>query len=251
MANQSINLGEFKFTKGELGTSPTFYTPATDRDKAIGRLQMMAGDPSVPAECEEQEEARMYLKRVIREDPELRHRLKFWKQYVDAPNGRERLYKEIVLPKMIEQMRFGRSAQTDYDYFNHPYGFYTREPYKNSSQYTMSPWYRGMYWQYSDSSSLYNKFFDKGWIYIIGGVGLWYWTKGWYLRNFGTARCLTMIKRAKHSRRYYGRTVPVVPNPAMFVRNQMVLQAITRKMIREGKAHNLHVQQALNATPKA
>ena len=99
MASNSLNMGEFKFNKGTFSNSPTFYTPATDRDKAIARLQMMAGDPTVPAECEEQEEARKYLKQVIREDPELRQRLKFWKQYVDAPNGRERIYKEIVLPK--------------------------------------------------------------------------------------------------------------------------------------------------------
>merc|ERR1712003_96416 len=88
----------------------------------------------------------------------------------------------------------------------------------------------------------------SGWIEV--GCMLWYWSRGWYVRHFGTGRCIEMIKRAKHSRRYYGRTVPVVPNPAVFVRNQMVLQAITRKMIREGKAHNLHVQQALNSMPK-
>ena len=43
--------------------------------------------------------ARNALKQLIREDDELRQRLKFWKQYVDAPNGKERLYKEVVLPK--------------------------------------------------------------------------------------------------------------------------------------------------------
>ena len=99
MSSPSIDVGDFQFTKGTFSNSPTFYTPATDRDKAIARLQMMAGDPSIPAECEEQAEARKYLKQVIREDPELRQRLKFWKQYIDAPNGRERMYKEIVLPK--------------------------------------------------------------------------------------------------------------------------------------------------------
>lgn len=144
-------------------------------------------------------------------------------------------------------MRFGRSAQTDYEYFNHPMGIYYTELYKQSSQYTMSPWFRGMYYQYSDHSGLFNKWIDRGWMYTVGGLALIIWTRGWYIRHFGTKRCLDMIKRAKHSRRYYGRTVPVVPNPAVFVRNQMVLQAITRKMIREGKAHNLHVQQALNS----
>merc|ERR1712130_895428 len=138
-------------------------------DKAIARLQMMAGDPSIPAECEEQEEARKYLKQIIREDPELRQRLKFWKQYVDAPNGKERLYKEIVLPKMIEQMRFGRAAQSDYDYFNHPFGLYHRATHKASSQYAMSPWYRGQFWQYEDSSSLINKWMDRGWAYVLAG----------------------------------------------------------------------------------
>eukprot|EP01084_Bolivina_argentea_P241519 405431_1 len=240
-------MGDFKFTPGTFGMSPTFYTPATDRDKAIGRLQMMAGDPSLPAECQEQEEARQYLKQLIREDPELRHRLKFWKQYVDAPNGKERLYKEIVLPKMIEQMRFGRAAQQDHDYFNHPWACYYNEPHKMTSQYVMSPWFRGMFWEYEDSSGLITKWVDRGWAYALGGGLLLLWTRGWWMRHFGTKRCLMMIKRAKHSRRYYGRTVPIVPNPAVFVRNQMVLQAITRKMIKEGKAHNLHVQQALNS----
>merc|ERR1712176_815638 len=116
--------------------------------------QMMAGDPSKPAECEEQEEARKYLKQIIREDPELRQRLKFWKQYVDAPNGRERLYKEIVLPKMIEQMRFGRAAQSDYDYYNHPFG-------------------------------LYYNWMDRGWMYVLAGGILWSWSRGWYVRHFG------------------------------------------------------------------
>mmetsp|Transcript_15339 Transcript_15339/g.23329 ORF Transcript_15339/g.23329 Transcript_15339/m.23329 type:complete len:251 (-) Transcript_15339:223-975(-) len=243
----SIDPGEFKFTKGELGQSPTFYVPATDRDKAIGRLQMMAGDPSLPAECEEQEQARVYLRQIIREDPELRHRLKFWKQYVDAPNGRERLFKEIVLPKMMEQMRFGRSAQQNYDWWNDPISsYYKKDVCKDTSQYVMSPWYRGMYYQYSDASGLWNKFVDRGWLYAIVGAGLFFWSRGWYVRHFGSGRCIEQIKRAKHSRRYYGRGLPTLPNPAMFVRNQMVLQAITRKMIRDGKAHNLHVQQALN-----
>eukprot|EP01084_Bolivina_argentea_P133626 235838_1 len=241
-------MGDFKFAKGELGMSPTFYTPATDRDKAIGRLQMMAGDPSQPAECEEQEEARQFLKQIIREDPELRQRLKFWKQYVDAPNGKERLYKEIVLPKLFEQMRFGRSATQNMDYWNHPYGIYHNQVEQNTTQFAMSPWFRGWSWQYSDSSGLINKWIDRGWAYALGGGLLFMWTRGWYKRYFGSKRCIEMIKRAKHSRRYYGRTVPIVPNPAVFVRNQMVLQAITRKMIREGKAHNLHVQQALNVT---
>ena len=153
----------------------------------------------------------------------------------------------IILYTVIEQMRFGRSGQTDYEWFNHPLGIYHPELYKHSSQYTMSPWYRGMYYQYSDRHGLWNKWVDQGWIYALVGTGLFIWSRGWYIRHFGTRRCLEMIKRAKHSRRYYGRTVPVVPNPAVFVRNQMVLQAITRKMIRDGKAHNLHVQQALNS----
>lgn len=147
---------------------------------------------------------------------------------------------------VIEQMRFGRSAQQDHDYGNHPLGIYWEIP-KVSSQYAMSPWFRGFYWQYTDADQLWNKWLDRGWAYALGGGLLYFWTKGWYMRHFGTKRCLEMIKRAKHSRRYYGRTVPTVPNPAVFVRNQMVLQAITRKMIRDGKAHNLHVQQALNS----
>ena len=84
---------------GEFENSPTYYLPATERERAIGRLQEMAGDPSIPPQCPEQEEARKYLRQVIREDPILRNRLKYWKQYVDAPNGKERLYKEVVLPK--------------------------------------------------------------------------------------------------------------------------------------------------------
>ena len=91
----------FKLNKGAFGESPTLYTPATDRERAIGRLHEMAGDPSKPATCIEQEEARQYLKEIIRSDPELRKRLKYWKQFVDAPNGKERLYKEIVLPKCM------------------------------------------------------------------------------------------------------------------------------------------------------
>ena len=90
-----------KHGKGEFSSSPTFYTPATHREKAIGRLQAMAGDPSLPATCEEREEARKYLRKIIREDPELRQRLKYWKQFIDAPNGRERIYKEIVMPKCM------------------------------------------------------------------------------------------------------------------------------------------------------
>ena len=148
---------------------------------------------------------------------------------------------------MIEQMRFGRAAQQDHDYGNHPLGIYYNETPKVSSQYAMSPWFRGFYWQYTDADQLWNKWLDRGWAYTVGGGLLFLWTRGWYMRHFGTKRCLEMIKRAKHSRRYYGRTVPTVPNPAVFVRNQMVLQAITRKMIRDGKAHNLHVQQALNS----
>lgn len=55
-----------------------------------------------------------------------------------------------------------------------------------------------------------------------------------------------MIRNAKNSRRYFGKVVPQVPLPAINVRNQMVIQAVTRKMIREGRAHNLHVQQGIN-----
>ena len=56
-----------------------------------------------------------------------------------------------------------------------------------------------------------------------------------------------MIKNAKNSRRYFGKAVPIIPFPAVYVRNKMVLQAVTRKMIREGRAHNIHVQQGLNS----
>merc|ERR1712154_606190 len=82
---------------------------------------------------------------------------------------------------------------------------------KVSSQYTMSPWWRGFYWQYSDADQLWNKWQDRGWIYALGGGLLFLWTKGWYMRHFGTKRCLEMIKRAKHSRRYYGRLFPRCP----------------------------------------
>ena len=68
---------------------PCFHTPSTDRDTAIGRLHEMAGDPSIPSTCAEQEAARQVVKKIIREDPELRQRVRYYKQFVDAPNGKD------------------------------------------------------------------------------------------------------------------------------------------------------------------
>ena len=153
-------------SKGEFSSSPTFYTPSTDRDRAIGRLHEIAGDPSIPAKHPEQEEARAYLRQIIREDPELRARLKYWKQYVDAPNGKERLYKEVVLPKLFEQQRFRRTAYLDYDYYCHPWSW---DP-KRSSQFSMSPWFKGFFWQYSDKTQLWNYYYDHYVIHaLVGG----------------------------------------------------------------------------------
>lgn len=104
-------LGEFRFANndGPHATSSTYYPGATERERAIARLHTMAGDPSIEAVCEEQEEARQLLKQLIREDPELRSRLRFWKQFADAPNGKERLWKEIVLPKCMSDTKHMRN----------------------------------------------------------------------------------------------------------------------------------------------
>jgi hypothetical protein len=202
----------------------------------------MAGDPSIESVCAEQEEARQLLKKIIREDPQLRARLRFWKQYADAPNGKERLWKEVVLPKLFEQMVFRRSASHNCDYFNHPLTMSAP-----STELVLSPWWPGYGYNYSDPWALWNKAWDKHVPQVLIFVGMCIWTRGWWVRSFGTARSVAMIKFARNSRRYYGRHVPKIPNPAMFIRNQMVLQAVTRKMIREGKGHNIHVQQALNS----
>lgn len=228
--------------KGDMDDSPTFYQPATDRERAIARLQTIAGDPTRPVVCEEQQEARDYLRQLVREDPELRARLRYWKQFVDAPNGKERLYKEVVLPKLFEQMRFRRTAYHDSDYYTVPWSF---DPNRSLSYFT-SPWFQGFCWHYSDATQLWNYYYDNKWVHTAVLFTMAIWTRGWWIRHFGSRRAMIMIKNAKNSRRYFGKVVPRVPHPAMTVRNKMVLQAITRKMIRDGKAHNIHVQQALN-----
>jgi len=114
----------------------------------------------------------------------------------------------------------------------------------------MSPWHGGYYFQHPNAQSLWRELVDYKVPHIAAISVLVVWTRGFYLKYFGDSKAGDMLRNAKASRRYYGRIVPRVPLPAHSVRNQMVLQAITRKMILEGKAHNIHIQQALNSLPK-
>lgn len=237
--------GWFKFRGGEFSSSPTFYTVASDRERALGRLQEMAGDPSQPAACEEQAEAREYLRVIIREDPELRERLRYYKQFVDAPNGKERLYKEVIMPKMFEKMRFRRTPFYNWDYLFKNYHLQFGSRY--TVDYSHSPWFEGFRYHYPTKEGLISWWKDHYVPEIVFFFLLWKYTSGFWHNYSMSFRVTECIKRAQNSRRYYGRHVPNVAAPAHYVRNKYVLQAITRKMLREGKAHPIHVQQALNS----
>lgn len=225
-------------------SSPAYSYPATDRDRAIARLSMLCGDPLRPPEIREEKEAREFFKIVMQTDPDLRKTTEYVKDIVTSPDGEARLWREVMVPELLQQMRY-EGGKFNYDKFNSPW-FAFPERFVTFNRPSFGSW--AEFDEHMQSKNLYWK---------IGVYTLAFMTICWFRRKcyFWSPTALVTAKYSRLSRRYYGKTFDKIPPTPVYLRNEISKQAITQKMIRDGRAWSAHVNSNLwmsrgQATPK-
>jgi len=229
-------------------SSPSYYFPATDRERAITRLSMLCGDPLGVPISEEEVEAREYFKLVMQTDEDLRTTTEYVKGILKDPNGEARLWREIVLPDILQYMRY-QGGKYHYDKFNSPWFTFPER---------FVAWNRPSFgtWAEFDNHMRNHEYYGN--MYWNIGVGvLMFYSLCWLRRKcyFWSPTALVTAKYCRLSRRYYGQAFDKIPPTPVYLRNEITKQAITRKMVREGRSWGPHARLTTwmskgQATPK-
>jgi len=225
-------------------SSPTYHYPATDRDRAITRLSVLSGNPLLPAVDEEEKEAREFFTIVMQTDPDLRKNTEYVKEILASPDGEGRLWREMVLPDILQMMRY-KGGNYNYDRFNSPW-FCFPERFVAVNRPSFGSW--AEFDQHMRNGNYYWK---------IGIFTLSFYTLCWLRRKcyFWSQTALITAKYSRLSRRYYGKSFDKIPPTPVYLRNEITKQAITRKMVKENRAWKHHADNGLwksrgAATPK-
>lgn len=213
-------------------SSPRYFYPSSDRDRAITRLSMLAGDPLKDPDSIEMIEAREYFTTVMQTDPDLRKATEYVKDIITDPEGEDRLYREVVMPSLLQYNRY-KGGQRGYDKFNSPW-FTFPERMVSVRRPSFATWHE---WD--------NYLREGNWYYT------WlFWTTCLYTfmgirrKTFLWAGIsMTVAKYSRLSRRYYGKTFDKIPPTATYLRNEMAKQAIVRRMAKDGRAWAAHIER--------
>jgi len=213
-------------------SSPRYFYPATDRDRAITKLSMLAGDVLKEPDSIEQIEAREYFTKVMNEDYDLRQATDYVKEILADPEGEERLYREVVVPNLMQHHRY-HGGMHNYDKFNSPW-FAFPERFVAYQRPSFATWHE---WD--------NYFREGNWYYTWLFYATCFYTVCWFRRKTyaWSTFSMTVAKYARLSRRYYGKSFDKIPPTATYIRNELSKQAIVRKMAKDGRAWAVHVER--------